>query len=536
MTLAFVILVLSTTIAHAQHSDFAEESFNEHYNRGRELMGIADYAQAINELEVAIKVAKENNWEKRQIDVSITLAELLRKTHAHDASLELLNSLTTSEKFPKLHVRKLGRIAAYYHERKLPSEVNQFDSVRHYLDSALFLSEQFGDDLLIASLLNELGCLVSRHESYAKGQPYLLKAADLFLQEGDTANYTVAMYHVVDNLIELKELEKADSITEVLLGYIEGKNWYDIEIDLFYFAGKIKKRQNDSLTYLKWKVREKESLVARDQKVHSQQMSFFRVSQQTEKYQVEAKESAILAERKAKELEKQAARTKELIIGLSLLVLLVFGVIALLLRERTLKSKMAQMNDQLSVANEKYQLLLVESNHRIKNNLQMIISMLQYASKDLDEENFRSLEKMTSKIHTISSLHKHLYSDVHNVRVSLEAYFAEIIKLYEEMGTLDFSVNKHIEKVEIESERIVYFGLILNELLSNTIEHGKEKAREVDITVNRVNENFVFTYIDGSLRDRNAQEGMGSLLIKQLVKRIEGTDFSIDLTRGIYRF
>ena len=236
-------------------------------------------------------------------------------------------------------------------------------------------------------------------------------------------------------------------------------------------------------------------------------------------------------------------RSAELIIYVSILGVLVFGILVLLFRQRTLNKqvrsvnlKLNALNGDLHQANEKYHMLIVESNHRIKNNLQMIISMLQYTSKDLGPDNQLAIDALTSKIHTISALHKHLYADVHNERVNLGTYFKEIVSLYVEISSANFSFNDQIDQVEIRSERIIYFGLIFNELLSNSIEHNQAEAPQISLRIYKQDDNYLFAYEDGEKRPENEKAGMGTQLIAQLIRRIGGQNYEFSSHNGRYQF
>lgn len=495
------------------------------------------YAASVEELNAAIEIAGQHGWEEKRIRASIALAELMRKTWDYDKGLEILKDLSETERYPKLHVQKLGRLAALYHEGSFPDREKQLDTVKLYLNEAIALAVSNGFKPEEAGLKNELGYLFSENGDRQGGLKLLLEAATLFKQHGDTQNYVITMVHVVENYMELGEDEDLiDSVIMHLREMVAGREWYATEIDLFNIIASRKSRQGDSLGRLHWEMEAAKSFVKANNAIHSNQMAAFRVLHDTKKFQEKAEESELLARQSAMELERETARTRELALYLSILGVLILGVIGLLFRERTLKNKVDQANRQLHVANEKYHMLIVESNHRIKNNLQMIISMLEYASKDLPESETGALKRMSGKIYTISALHKHLYLDVHNELVDLDTYFSEIITLYKDISPEILTVEKHIEPIGIKSERIVYFGLIFNEMLANTIEHHRAADRQIHIRVNGENGRFVFEYRDGSVRHDLAKEGTGSALIRQLIRRVGGTNFSFEPSTGQYLF
>ena len=93
---------------------------------------------------------------------------------------------------------------------------------------------------------------------------------------------------------------------------------------------------------------------------------------------------------KKEAIEKQAALDLQryelnqyVFFSIILLLLLLLGAI-ILFRERRLKLKLNRNVKELNVLNKKYEMLIVESNHRIKNNLQMIISMLEFTKKGIE--------------------------------------------------------------------------------------------------------------------------------------------------------
>ncbi|MDP5104738.1 MAG: hypothetical protein NWQ31_01045 [Polaribacter sp.] len=188
------------------------------------------------------------------------------------------------------------------------------------------------------------------------------------------------------------------------------------------------------------------------------------------------------------------------------------------------------------MSNKKFELLMIESNHRIKNNLQMILSMVDYSSDNEDEQQTKTLNKISSKIQTVGVLHKHLYADVHNQFVNIDTYFNEIIYLYREMNATNLVIKSSIIPIKIESERIVYFGLILNELLANTVEHHKADVKNVTIEITALKGQFQFLYTDGSPHLNANKVNKGGILLHQLMERIKAVNLTIDTHTGTYKF
>ena len=146
------------------------------------------------------------------------------------------------------------------------------------------------------------------------------------------------------------------------------------------------------------------------------------------------------------------------------------------------------------------------------------------------------LEKITGNIKSISSLHKHLSLDIHNPYVNLIDYLKEIVSLYKEFSANNFEVKSDLKSINIQSERIVYFGLLFNEMLSNTIEHSLNKETKMEVHLKQEKDGFSFSYKDGAAWDNSKDIGLGGSLIPELVERIEGANYNLDSTQGLYYF
>jgi len=179
-------------------------------------------------------------------------------------------------------------------------------------------------------------------------------------------------------------------------------------------------------------------------------------------------------------------------------------------------------------------MLVTESNHRIKNNLQMILSMLDYTSQDVSSNSTKTLENISGKIQTISALHRHLNFDNHNEKVSIAVYFKEVIEHYQSMQSSPLILEEEYDEISVKSERIIYLGLILNELLSNTIEHATKK--NIKISVRNEELQCHFSYEDGSTLPSNLEGGLGIQLVHELVERLDGIELKINKQLGQFQF
>lgn len=121
----------------AQGSRNGMDKYTLHYNQAMRYIGSSLFAEGITELNEAIETARQDNLEQEYFQATIDLAETLRKTEDFDRGADVLQDLGTIQKYPIQEVRRLGRIAAIYHERGFIDKTQQYDSVMMFLKPAM---------------------------------------------------------------------------------------------------------------------------------------------------------------------------------------------------------------------------------------------------------------------------------------------------------------------------------------------------------------------------------------------------------------
>lgn len=515
-----VVLAAQTLSSH---------TFETHFQDAHTYSEASMFGPAMEELNAAIEIAKQHNNEKQHITAGIALAELMRKTGDFEKGIMLLHSLGTAAAFPDLQVKRLDRMAAIYGEWQVQGKAKNADSIPIYLDSALHLSEQVKLPAQEASIYNQLGYHTSGFDR-EKGLQYLQKSAALFLSLRDTHNYVGARTNMLRCYLAANDSLHAGELIRHLIPLVKNRKWFTAEIELYRLTASYEKQfHHDAAAVRYWESLADVRVIANLEAVNTAQVNAFRTLYETRRLQDEL-------DARQQSLEREARRTRDLVLFSVVLGTLAVIVLVLLLRERRLRKQLKTINTDLEKSTEKYRLLMVESNHRIKNNLQMVISILHYDEQEGNQHAGDAFRRMAQKIQTIAALHRHLSADEHNELVRMDVYFATIAGLYRDIAPGMPPVNCDVVPVTVRSERMVYFGLILNEMLANTVAHGAVPRGSITVNVKAAGALYCFDYRDDSAHDTSAARGTGTRMIRQLTERVGGTGFHFDPANGHYQF
>jgi|GEM_PF-2343606 len=145
-----------------------------------------------------------------------------------------------------------------------------------------------------------------------------------------------------------------------------------------------------------------------------------------------------------------------------------------------------QMENRMKKELEEKQILLKEVHHRVKNNLQIIISLLNLELYQLKDPALMSVLEITiQRIRSMAMIHERLYHADVFTRIDFKEYveslLAELFLLYEVGHRVRYELD--IENVYLDIETAIPCGLILNELITNAIKHAFPQGTKGQIRI-----------------------------------------------------
>lgn len=156
------------------------------------------------------------------------------------------------------------------------------------------------------------------------------------------------------------------------------------------------------------------------------------------------------------------------------------------------KNEINQKNNSLEKLVTEKEWLLKEVHHRVKNNLQMVMSLLNAQSFYLkDNAAMTAIRESQHRIHSMSLIHKKLYQSENVVSINMEVYIKELVQYFKET----FDTGQRIQfvlditPIELSTSQAVPLGLILNEAITNSIKHAFTKKENGTITIQFKNSN-----------------------------------------------
>ena len=181
------------------------------------------------------------------------------------------------------------------------------------------------------------------------------------------------------------------------------------------------------------------------------------------------------------------------------------------------------------------ELLLREIHHRVKNNLQVISSLLYLQSKKLNDVKLNNvLLESQNRVKSMVMIHEKLYKSEDLASFNYAEYIKELSNSLFRSYNLDsgkISLEMHIGNIILDTDTAVHCGLIINELVSNSIKYAFPENSEGVISINFYSENkgdFILIVGDNGVglpKDFNPEKSdtLGMMLIKILIEQINGT-------------
>jgi PAS domain S-box-containing protein len=192
--------------------------------------------------------------------------------------------------------------------------------------------------------------------------------------------------------------------------------------------------------------------------------------------------------------------------------------------------------ERLMKSLEEKNILIKEIHHRVKNNLQVIVSLLSMQGDRIGNREARSLhEESIARVHSMALIHESIYRSENFADINMGLYVNELVKMLLSTYAIDESSMKiriEVRDVSLNVDRAVPCALLLNELVSNALKHGVGNGRgpgNLEISFSRSGERFVIVVADSgpgmdtAVFNSGEQKTLGLQLVKALARQIGGT-------------
>jgi len=185
---------------------------------------------------------------------------------------------------------------------------------------------------------------------------------------------------------------------------------------------------------------------------------------------------------------------------------------------------------------ERENFLRKELHHRIKNNMQFIISLFKLKLHPyINDDIRRVLKEVTYKILGITSVHDMLYMKKSLIGINTNEYFTKLISALKngyETKNVKFDVSV---ETQLSADALMYVGLIVNEVIINALKYAfDENGGVITLRLYKDGERNILKLSDnGKGMDNNVVESFGTEMIRSLISNELGGEMQINTENGV---
>ncbi|WP_297702574.1 histidine kinase dimerization/phosphoacceptor domain -containing protein [uncultured Eudoraea sp.] len=385
-------------------------------------------------------------------------------------------------------------------------------------------------------------------KQFEEALPYLENSIGL-IKENNIGQYSEDVIEnslaLADCHLQLENFQKAKDILNEPLNPIKIEHIIKNNRLLAAYYDKIEDYKNASI-YLKKNVRIADSININDSSLKKQQLST------VAKYEIENSKRMIDAqklemERARNEMQAKDEQINLVFISLIFTLLGFAGLVYAYLKSIKNQRLIAQQKHIIETSLVEKDSLLKEIHHRVKNNLQMVSSLLSLQTKNTrSKAAIEALEEGKSRVKAMALIHQKLYQNDDLSVIEMQGYIESLVNSVQSVfkkGGHSINITIDAEGVELDIDRAIPFGLILNELVSNSFKYAfpeDDENGKIYIHLRKNGDQGFFEYTDNGIgldeeSEERANSSMGIRLMKRLVNQLQST-LNIDKNTDGVRF
>ena len=289
----------------------------------------------------------------------------------------------------------------------------------------------------------------------------------------------------------------------------------------------------NAATYYKRNERIKDSLAQKQSAIIKQQLVTIVANEDLENSQRLIDEQKRINELARSEMKAKDERINLVFISLIFTLLGFAGLVYAYLKSIKNQRLIAEQKHIIENALVEKDSLLKEIHHRVKNNLQMVSSLLSLQTKNTrSKAAIVALEEGKSRVKAMALIHQKLYQNDDLSVIEMQGYIESLINSVQSVykkGGHNISITIDAEGTELDIDRAIPFGLILNELVSNSFKYAfpeNDENGKIYIHLSKNGDQGFFEYTDNGVglpedADERAHSSMGIRLMNRLVNQLQ---------------
>lgn len=407
-------------------------------------------------------------------------------------------------------------------------QLNRLDSALIYNLKSLHYFEKLNSPFYLGTIYNNIALVYDDLKDYKKALDYHLKSLAIKEEIKDRSGLATSLINIGNLKMKLKDYSGAiDDYKKgmVICDEIETPN---LKMNAYKGLSKAYQetgRYKEALDYYISYSEISDSLNTVEYKNNAARL-------ETE-FDTKQKEETIAQQKKDYKRDMAVEKAKsqvQYIILVSVILLLLIVIIFFIIFYQKLKLSRKQ-KAIIEKQNNENKVLLGEIHHRVKNNLQVISSLLSLQEKSItDESAKRAISEGKERVKSMGLIHKMLYQNDNFSGIEMNDYTVKLIDgLMDSFGVNQslIEVNTSLDRVKLDVDTAIPIGLIINELVINAFKYAYTNIESPKLTVKleQKPEGLVLQIKDngkGNPDEINNSVSFGSKLVKSLIRQLNG--------------
>ncbi len=433
----------------------------------------------------------------------------------YDKSIELYKKTTNKKDLAGVYI---NQGVSYTYVKKMDlAEINYNEALKIYQE--INYEPGFGP------AYNSLAKIYYAKKEYNKAISYY-KLAEQYSLKSNNKYHLITNYNSLATCYkELKEYEIAKTYSEKSIAI--SKEVGSVERELFC---------HETMADILFSMGDYKNAYASFQNYASLKDTLFNQDKNDAIAEMQAKFDVEKNQQKVKEIELQKkiddeANTKQRILFMVVIVVILISLVFTILlfrNKQKVNSLLEQKNAAIQANLEQKEVMMSEIHHRVKNNLQMVSSILDLQARDLtDEKSMRVIEDSLSRINAISLIHQRLYQSDNIRGIKINTYLQElafdILKNFSSsVTTTPIQLTCKVDDLNMDLESAIPIGLITAELITNACKYAflSIEKPEITITLNKQQDALVLIVTDNGVGKQAAVNESGTSFGTKLIKSL----------------